>query len=244
MGNGVSEPDASTGSLSIQSGLSGDVVATVLVQDFEDVKTLKRHLEGLCGVPRFRQKLLHNGVVLEDHASLADLGEVQLILMSTVPDACTEGEMAFAIGRGNVLAVEKMLNRPQEPNPPWRLPPLAQACAFKKIEMVRLLLEARADPHHPIGDVRSFNALHVASVAGDLNVTSLLLSARADPWRSDDLGYTPLSMLRRISQDRRDKQIEMQGLLKEAMVPNPKPPCVADQAHNDSAGSTTEPVVN
>ena len=37
---------------------SGEELAVVKLEDFREVRDLKRHLQGLCGLPRFRQRLV------------------------------------------------------------------------------------------------------------------------------------------------------------------------------------------
>ena len=48
--------------------VSGEEEAAVPLEDVENVKALKRFLQQSCGMPRFRQRLLHNGADLDDTA--------------------------------------------------------------------------------------------------------------------------------------------------------------------------------
>ena len=51
---------------------SGSQLASIPVENVTDVLSLKRHLGSLCGVSRFRQRLLQDGEVLKD--ALSPLG--------------------------------------------------------------------------------------------------------------------------------------------------------------------------
>ncbi|CAE7228827.1 unnamed protein product [Symbiodinium necroappetens] len=59
--------------------LSGEALASIAAEEVGDVKALKRRLHQHHGLPpRFRQKLLHEGSVLEDAAMLDSMMEVQV----------------------------------------------------------------------------------------------------------------------------------------------------------------------
>ena len=62
--------------------LSGEEVASIAVGEVSDVRSLKRRLSQLPGVPsRFRQRLLLNGRELEDAMELDSPMELQLVLL-------------------------------------------------------------------------------------------------------------------------------------------------------------------
>ena len=68
---------------------SGSLLAAIpqkeATQKLQDVRSLKRHLQGLCGLPRFRQRLLHEDTPLEDENKLLSQRlptDLQLVLLS------------------------------------------------------------------------------------------------------------------------------------------------------------------
>eukprot|EP00439_Symbiodinium_sp_Y106_P055112 s173_g7.t1 len=67
--------------------ISGKEVASLPLAELSDVKALKQRLHQQNGLPpRFRQKLLHEGTVLDDAVKLASVMEPQ-VLAATSPDA-------------------------------------------------------------------------------------------------------------------------------------------------------------
>ena len=130
-------------------GISGEEVASVPVAEMHDVRTLKQSLQKVCGLPRFRQRLLHDGRDLEDVARLEMVQDVQLVLLDFCPVSHHEARHLFkAADGGMVLEVEKALQRPQDPNQttsPTHPTPLNRAARNGHMEVVHLLLEATAD---------------------------------------------------------------------------------------------------
>ena len=60
---------------------SGEELVATRFEDFTDVRSLKRHLHGLCGVPRFRQRLVcAGGEILEDDVPLESPIDLQLLV--------------------------------------------------------------------------------------------------------------------------------------------------------------------
>ena len=113
------------------------------------VLALKQHLHSLCGQPRFRQQLVffHDGVVanVSDEHMLRQ-GEAQLVLVPFSPASEKQvKELRDAAGSGLASTVEAILQRPQDPDL-GQPTPLLVACAHGHLEVVELLLEARADP--------------------------------------------------------------------------------------------------
>ena len=123
---------------------------------------LKRHLQGLCGQPRFRQRLvLPDGQVLPDDAQLDGPMDVQLILMPfSSPSREQVLEFRDAIVQSNPDLLEQVLQRPQDPN-----------------------LE-----------VGGRTPLHLAADCGSMDGVRLLLEAKADKYKVDNRGATPLSL--------------------------------------------------
>ncbi|CAE7192337.1 mask [Symbiodinium natans] len=161
-------------------GISGEEVASVPVAEMHDVRTLKQSLQKVCGLPRFRQRLLHDGRDLEDVARLEMVQDVQLVLLDFCPVSHHEARHLFkAADGGMVLEVEKALQRPQDPNQttsPTHPTPLNRAARNGHMEVVHLLLEATADLeryHYHSG----CTALGSAAGFGHVEIVRLLLVA-------------------------------------------------------------------
>ncbi|CAE7695002.1 Ank2, partial [Symbiodinium sp. CCMP2456] len=147
-----------------------------------DARSLKRYLQSLCGVPRFRQRLIADGRALEDDFRRLEAGDIQLVLLSFCEASDAEaGELHLAAREGRVSEVEEMLSRPLHPDSTSKevwYTPLYAASHRGDVEMVRLLLEASADKD----DTRchGFTPLGIACVLGRANVASVLLEAGVD----------------------------------------------------------------
>ncbi|CAE7232853.1 Ank3 [Symbiodinium sp. CCMP2456] len=180
---------------------SGEEICAVPVAELTDVRALKRRLHRLCGVPRFRQKLLvWNGGLMADDVLLQSPMDLQLILLPFAE--ASEEDIDDLIGAsdgGSVEGVEAVLNRPQNPdamNSKRGFSALGRAADLGHVEVAQLLLEAGADP-----DLQSMNGfghvlapLQIAARQGHVELLRLLLEARADQdtKHSDDM--TPLAM--------------------------------------------------
>ena len=152
---------------------------------------LKRHLHGLCGQPRFRQRLvLPDGQILPDDAALEGPVDVQLILLPFIERSLYGFQQLCDAARENDLpAVEQLLQRPQDPN--LESPgPLFHAAAHGSAEGVRLLLEASADKDRT--DKLRTTPLFIASFSGHVKVVRLLLEAKADKEKADIHGRSPM----------------------------------------------------
>eukprot|EP00439_Symbiodinium_sp_Y106_P052070 s1657_g6.t4 len=141
----------------------------------------------------FRQQLVffHDGVVanVSDEHMLRQ-GEAQLVLVPFSPASEKQvKELRDAAGSGLASTVEAILQRPQDPDL-GQPTPLLVACAHGHLEVVELLLEARADPHRATND--GITPLFIAAQEGQLEVARLLLEVHADKDMVMEDGTSPL----------------------------------------------------
>ena len=106
---------------------SGEEVLSIQVEDFLQmtseeerpvrVLALKRHLQHLCGQPRFRQRLLlPQGQILSEDVVIEGPMDAQLILQSFEPSSEEQILSLYeAAIQNNILAMEPLLQRPQDP---------------------------------------------------------------------------------------------------------------------------------
>ncbi|OLP96560.1 Ankyrin-3 [Symbiodinium microadriaticum] len=163
------------------------------------VRALKQHLHSICGVPRFRQRLvcLDGKVVLEDDGTLRP-GEVQVVLLRFCPPSNDQvTALRDAAGRGVSAEVETLLQRPQDPDL-GDPAPLFEASKHGQIDVVRLLLEAKADMDKATQD--GATPLYSAAAYGQLEVARLLLEANADQDKATQDGETPLFIAAQLGQ--------------------------------------------
>ena len=87
--------------------LSGEWVASIPAEELSDVKSLKQRLHRLHGLPtRFRQRLFHEGRLLEDVAQLDSLRDLELLLVSYHPaSGASADELVIAARNGFVNEV-------------------------------------------------------------------------------------------------------------------------------------------
>ena len=137
---------------------SGNQVAAIPLEvmwQMNDVRALKKRLQGLCGLPSFRQQLLHDGAVLDDETKLARLElpvDLQLVLLSFGSGSLKQrNDFSFAVARGRTSEVQRMLQIPQDPNLADEVgeTPLLVATKHGHVEVALLLLEAGADVNLP-----------------------------------------------------------------------------------------------
>ncbi|CAE7444214.1 ANKRD50 [Symbiodinium natans] len=159
---------------------------------------LKRHLQELCGLARFRQRLLEpNGSILSDDATLHGPVDLQLILLPFTPSSQEQvQELCQAARRNDTQTLARLLQRPQDPNLLWkRSAPLYSAANCNSLDAARLLLEAKADKEWV--SHRGITPLQVASLCGHIEVVGLLLEAKAEKDRADLEGRTPMLLAAR-----------------------------------------------
>ena len=168
---------------------SGEELEAIPVDEVSDVTALKQRLSLACKLPRFRQRLLHEGSILEDDHHLASIVspmgsplEVQLVLLPFCGASIEQIlQLTDSAGEGSVSEVEKVLRRPQDPNlvDSHGNTPLASASYQDHANVVRVLVEAWADPnvgHHNVG----LTPLHMASFVGSEETARALLECSAD----------------------------------------------------------------
>eukprot|EP00439_Symbiodinium_sp_Y106_P033859 s399_g4.t1 len=165
---------------------SGEQVAAIPAEELSTVRALKQRLQAHCGLPRFRQRLLHGGRNLDDSVALDSPLDLQLVLLSLI-DASDfqQGELEDVISEGSAAQVEAILQRPQDPGScEGRNMPLCKAAAGGHLEIARLLVEAEAEPDAQekriAGDP---TPLMLACFSGRIEVLRFLLEAGASPDR-------------------------------------------------------------
>ena len=175
---------------------SGEELMAIPAEESLSVRAMKQRLQGLCGLPRFRQRLLRGAEILKDDAQLQSPVDLQLVLLSFVPS--TGFQLVNAAYQGDALQVEKMLQQPEDPNDYgvqacYGLLPLGRAADGGHVEVMRLLLEAKADidAQDKFG---LFTALHWACRAGAVDAVGFLLAAGANKEAESKEGMTPLCM--------------------------------------------------
>ena len=154
---------------------------------------LKRHLQGLCGQPRFRQRLLlPDGQILLDDAALNGPLDVQLILLPFRPSSDEQiRQLTRAASQSDMQALEQLLLRPQDPNLQYGFrTPLFAACATGSVDAVRLLLEACADKDW--ADAAGATPMYMPCWKGNVEVVRLLLEANADKDKAMQDSKTPI----------------------------------------------------
>ena len=181
---------------------SGQMLAEFPVYGLEDVnvKSLKQDLQSKCGVPRFRQRLMIGGDIMEDDNLLVSLMDgvqhVQLILLPFINASREQrDELINAIDvlfedAVTLAEVEEILQRPQDPglegNARLAGPILPVAVAARKghTDIVRLLAEAGADinklGYSDPGEFQEGTALIWACESGHLETARALLELGAE----------------------------------------------------------------
>ncbi|CAE7391991.1 unnamed protein product [Symbiodinium natans] len=196
-------------------GLAGQELATLPLEEMEEMSTvrnLKQHLGQLYGIPRFRQRLLHNGKSLEDTMALHLDMDLQVVFLHFSDSSREEAaELTAAVEHDCLAKVEEILQRPQDPNLPDANgnTPLTEV---KSVEIATLLLEAGACKDLPSCDSKQRTALGQAVQGGNLDIVKLLLELGADMDLSNGRGTTPLMLAAAYG------QLEIASLLLQAGV--------------------------
>ncbi|CAE7895532.1 ABCG4, partial [Symbiodinium microadriaticum] len=141
------------------------------------VRLLKQRLSQLCGVSRFRQRLLFESQNLEDDFSFTVPVDLQLLVLPFCSTRIEEvEEFVDLVAHGQVEEVEEVLQRPQDPNlkpGTYFQRPIWFAAVSDKVDVLRLLLEAGAE----VGP--RDRPLLAAAEVGRVEVVRVLLEAGA-----------------------------------------------------------------
>ena len=174
-------------------GASGEELAKLPKEDVADLRALKQELQKTCGLPRFRQMLLHGSRVVDEIPRQDEPLDLQLVLLPFPPASHEKvDELLRAAASGVVSLVEEILMRPQDPNLAEHMEattPLYESSYWGHLEIVRLLLEAMAEANL---ETDSGTPLLAASLHGHVDSMRLLLAAKADLHRANSEGKTPL----------------------------------------------------
>ena len=147
---------------------SGQELAAVSAEAFQDAADLKWYLCKQYGFPVFMQQLVHDTGPLADGAKLDASMDLQLVLLTlSGPDQT-----------GNAASIARVY--------------LARAAQVNHIDMVRCLLEAGADKDRP--DHEGFTPLMLASAHGHLWIARMLLEAGAAKDCCNHAGLTALML--------------------------------------------------
>ncbi|CAE7449432.1 unnamed protein product, partial [Symbiodinium necroappetens] len=173
---------------------SGEKLAAIPSPDLSTVRNLKHDLQKICGVPHFRQKILHEGKALEEDVHLDASMESVLLVLAAFCDASEEEikELVLSPCQGSVDKVEKILRRSIDPNAATSDGKTALMLASQDgyPEIAQLLLEARADMD--AADHDGTTALVAACRDGEEDMICWFLGARADVNKADGNDCTPL----------------------------------------------------
>ena len=186
---------------------SGEQLAAIPTEELLNVQSLKKHLHGLCGLPRFRQRLLHNNTLEDDMflASLPSPPDLQLVLLPFADASAEQAkELIASAESGSVPQLEMMLQRPQDPDAKgnWNSSALGEAAHGGHLCAVELLLEALADINCRFGR-NNHTPLCAATLKGHAHVVRLLLEFLADADKGSDdrkacTSETPLAAASRL----------------------------------------------
>ncbi|OLP82680.1 Ankyrin repeat domain-containing protein 17 [Symbiodinium microadriaticum] len=171
--------------------LSGEELASVSLEDFSTVRALKGHLRTQHGFPVCLQQILHDGQVLQDATELREShSELQMMLRSLadVPQAQTFGpseiarELVAHAKEGNARVLQLLLQARVDIELMDQRgdTALAGAAGCGHVEIVHMLLAARADIEAAALRRRCDTPLIIASEKGRVEVVRLLLESKAN----------------------------------------------------------------
>ncbi|OLQ01194.1 putative cleavage and polyadenylation specificity factor subunit 1 [Symbiodinium microadriaticum] len=158
--------------------------------------TIKDKDPGILPPVYQRQRLLHQGEPLIDTAKIDGPMDLQLLLLPFVESSPLQVDAIInAAICGPVHALEAMLQLPTDPDvaDASLKRPLAWASYMGHIDIVNLLLEARANIELP--DDRGVAPLHFGALSRRPGMVKLLLEARASADLADNRGVTALHVV-------------------------------------------------
>ncbi|CAE7946391.1 Kidins220 [Symbiodinium sp. KB8] len=176
--------------------LSGEDVTSIPVAELSDVRALKQRLHQEHGLPpRFRQRLLHEGMNLGDAFRLDLPMDLEIVILAFSKASYSQRkELGDAAREGFETEVEALLQLPLNPDEDtsYSFKPLQLAAMRGHVEVARLLLEAGADKDFM--DRMGFTALMRAARAGRTEVLRFLLEAGAQRDLRNEDGFTALML--------------------------------------------------
>jgi ankyrin repeat protein len=165
---------------------SGATLAEFDIADVEgkSARALKSMLAAKLRIPRFRQRFFSEDgsqQIEDDEVFGADPMKLKVLLLEFWP--CDEEEdekMISACRRNDSEALEKLLQQPRDPNAENEggFTPLHHAAEWGHVELVRLLVDARADIEYKRSTAET--PLHLAAQEGQLDVVRLLVDLGAN----------------------------------------------------------------
>ena len=166
-----------------------------MVESGKSVRDLKTLLATETRYSRFRLRLLSEEMgELQDDMPVRQVPSLQLVILDfCAPEEANWQALHLACENNRVVEVTSLLQKPLNPNGTGadpRRPPMYLAAERGHLEVVRLLLEARADKNAARQD--GTTALMAAAVNGHLEVVRLLLEAGADKNAASQDGTTAL----------------------------------------------------
>ena len=159
-------------------------------------KAVKKALAAKVGISRFKQRFfVEDGSEIQDDEVLdpAPL-KIQLVVLEFWPTDDEETEQMILASRDNdVVALEQLLHRPQNPNEASNdgKTPLFHAAARGRVQPMELLMEAGAKTDQP-EFARGQTPLWVAACNGHLDTVRLLVENGAAKDQAANSGATPL----------------------------------------------------
>ncbi|CAE7800344.1 unnamed protein product [Symbiodinium sp. CCMP2592] len=150
--------------------LSGEEAAIVAIsENLSRVHHLKQHLQLLLGVPRFRQRVLHGNVILDDYKLLGSNLDLQLVVLPFITTSERDADRFIRSVYSGYLVGHMLQNR-HDPNLAVdffneRLTPIQAAAKQGHRRSVSLLLEAGGDRN---------GALRAALGAGQVQIVRML----------------------------------------------------------------------
>eukprot|EP00438_Fugacium_kawagutii_P014825 Skav234799 [mRNA] locus=scaffold69:222979:236029:+ [translate_table: standard] len=173
--------------------MSGEEVASIersiVANESGGILLLKRHLQQLIGVSRFRQRLLYTSIQMEDGAEVPPKDStLQLVILPLVEGHAAE--LFQTIKEDDVLQLEALLEQRVDPNLMQDArTALYWAVQSRTCRCSELLIEACAKLDTICLDL---SPLHLAAEQNDLEMCRVLLKLGADKDQPLSNGATPL----------------------------------------------------